>query len=246
MNIVENIAHRGSSRKAPENTLAAFQQAILDQASAIELDVHLTLDGEIVVIHDEKIDRTTDGRGWVKDLTLSEIRQFSAGKWFSETHRAEKVPTLREVLEMIEQSSVWLNIELKNNIVPYPKLEESVVAEIEYFGMEKRVVISSFNHSSLVALHAFRPKIPLAALYEASSGPLWQKAKQLGVTAIHPYYLTVSEEMVERCHQQGLGVRPYTVDHPADLRRLIDWGVDGIITNVPDRLAQLLAKTEDL
>lgn len=225
--------------------MAAFEQALLDQASAIELDVHRTLDGEIVVIHDEKIDRTTDGRGWVKDLTLSEIRQVSAGKWFSEIYRAEKVPTLREVLEWADQSSIWLNIELKNNKVHYPKLEESVVAEIEYFKMEKRVVISSFNHLSLKALHAFRPKLSLAALYEEFTGILWEKAKQLGVTAIHPFYCDVSEEMVKRCHQQGLLVRPYTVDHPADLHRLIDWGVDGVITNVPDRLAQLLAKRED-
>ncbi|SFJ05644.1 glycerophosphodiester phosphodiesterase [Thermoflavimicrobium dichotomicum] len=240
MNVVQNVAHRGFSAKAPENTLAAFEWAIKAKADGIELDVHLTLDGEVVVIHDETLERTTNGKGWIKDLTLTELKQVSSGKWFADEFQAERIPVLSEVLELISGSDLWLNIELKNHIVMYPGLEEAVIREVERFGMENRVVLSSFNHYSLVHIQRYRPKLSLGALYDGHLYQPWLYAKALGVSAIHPFYTAATEEVVTHCHQHGILVRPYTVDQIEEMKRLMEIKVDAIITNVPDQLNQLL------
>lgn len=229
----EIYAHRGFSKIAPENTMAAFQEAIQVDADGIELDVHLTRDGEIVVIHDETIDRTTNGTGWIKDLTLGEIRACSAGSWFSPYFAQERVPTLAEVLELLEPTSLWLNIELKNNIIRYPKLEEKVLKEIDCFGFQKRVILSSFNHFSLHHLHSIRPHLPLGVLYECNLMDPWDYAIQLGASAIHPFFPTVDEEIVRRSHEAGIAIRPFTVDEPIYQKMLFEWGVDALITNDP-------------
>lgn len=226
-------AHRGFSKIAPENTMAAFQEAIQVGADGIELDVHLTKDGEIVVIHDETIDRTTDGSGWIKDLTLAEIRCKSAGAWFDPRFQAERVPTLAEVLELLESTSLWLNVELKNNIIRYPSLEEQVLKEIDRFGFQKRVILSSFNHYSLRNLHLIRPHLSLGVLYECNLYEPWNYAIQLGASAIHPFFPTLDEEVIERSHQAGVAIRPYTVDDPNYLRPLLEWNVSAIVTNDP-------------
>jgi glycerophosphoryl diester phosphodiesterase len=234
------IAHRGFSAKAPENTLAAFQWAIKTKADGIELDVHLTLDGEVVVIHDEKIDRTTTGQGWIKDFTIAELRQFQNGVWFSEEYSDQIIPTLDEVLELASNTELLLNIELKNNVIFYSGLEETVVHKVEHFGLEKQVVISSFNHTSLAYLHQFRPNWSIAALYEEHLYKPWIYAKTFGASALHPIYTVVTEEMIEQCNQHGILVRPYTVNCTQDMKRFVDLQVDAIITDFPDQLYGLL------
>lgn len=244
MNQTRVFAHRGFSSIAPENTLPAFQEAIQVGADGIELDVHMTQDGELVVIHDEIVDRTSNGTGWVKNLTLSHLKQLDLGSWFSPRFMGETLPTLSETFEQLMDSSLEINIELKNNIVQYPGIEERLVKEIEDFGLSDRVIISSFNHYSLRHLHLYRPKMQLGALYELGLFEPWVYAKHLGVQAIHPFYLAAPEMIIEGCHAHGIQVRPYTVDDPAVMARLLNANVDAIITNVPDQLLHLKGKLQ--
>lgn len=230
------LAHRGFSAAAPENTLAAFKAAIEAGADGFELDVHMTKDGELVVIHDEMVDRTTNGKGWVKDLTLSDIKVLDAGSWFSPQFAQEKVPTLGEVLELVGDTDHIVNVELKNYPIAYPGLEEKVIKEVEKMGMENRVILSSFNHLSVYRLHQLHPSLKLGILYDKPISEPWAYAKGLGASAIHPHHSLVTEEIVTGAHDYGIQVRPYTVDHEDEARNLVAVGVDAIVTNVPDRL----------
>jgi glycerophosphoryl diester phosphodiesterase len=233
------FAHRGYSAKAPENSMAAFQLAWDVKADGIELDVHLSKDGQVVVIHDETLERTTSGRGFVVEHTVQELKRYSNGSWFSLKYAEETIPTLREVLEWLESTGMVINIELKNNRIAYRGLEEKVIAEIERVGLEKRVILSSFNHESLKHLHAFRPHYSLAALYDFLLFKPWKYAKALGVSAVHPDYRSVTEKMVAKCRQAGIAVRPYTVDRGKDLKRMFALGVDAVFTNEPRRALML-------
>lgn len=239
MNQTKVFAHRGFSSITPENTSVAFQQALQAGADGIELDVHMTADGELVVIHDETVDRTSNGTGWVKNLTLSQLKELDLGSWFSPQFAGETIPTLAETLEQVVDSSLVINIELKNNIVQYAGLEERLVKEVERFGMADRVILSSFNHYSLRHLHLYRPHIQLGALYQLGIFEPWVYAKHLGVQAIHPFYPAAPEMIIHECHKHGIQVRPYTVDDPKVMKVLLAAGVDAIITNVPDQLLHL-------
>ncbi|WP_051541368.1 glycerophosphodiester phosphodiesterase family protein [Caldalkalibacillus mannanilyticus] len=157
------IAHRGSSQQAPENTLPAIQKAIQDQADAVEIDVQLTKDQEIVVIHDEWLNRTTNGSGLVSSHTFSRIRELDAGSWFSPNFSGVRIPHLEEVLLLLKPLSIELNIELKNGIIPYPGLEEKVIRLIQNYQMEKQVILSSFRQDSLVDVS--RSPLPFAEVY---------------------------------------------------------------------------------
>jgi glycerophosphoryl diester phosphodiesterase len=235
------FAHRGCSAVAPENTMSAFRKAIEVGADGVELDVQRSRDGKIVVIHDETVNRTTNGSGWVGNLTLAEMKSLDSGSWFSPIFADESIPTLAEVLTLLESTSMWINIELKNNTLPYVHIEAQVVRLIEYFGLQDRVILSSFNHHRLHHLHLYRPTWQLAALYKLILFEPWEYARHLGVTALHPFYRTVTAEMIRRCHQHGIAVRPYTVNELDVMVRLIQYGADAIITNVPDRLLHWLA-----
>lgn len=237
---VEIVAHRGFSEIAPENTMAAFKKAQAAGADGIELDVQLTKDGEVVVIHDETVDRTTNGSGLIKEMTWAQVRKLDAGRWFSEAYAGETIPTLRQVLEWVAGTSLWVNIELKNNRFAYRGLEEKVVKEIERTGLERRVVLSSFNPLSLRHLAAYRPAMERALLYENKMPAPWIYAKLIGVSSIHPHFSVITPAIVERCRAKGIAVRPYTVDDEGMMEELIEAGVEAIITNVPDRLFWIL------
>lgn len=227
------FAHRGYSAIAPENSMIAFLWAMRVKADGIELDVQMTKDKELVVIHDETVDRTTNGIGWVKDYTLEEITQLDIGSWFSEEYRDQRVPTLRQVLELVKGSNLELNIELKNSVVSYLGMEEKVVNLVEEYEMEDQVILSSFHLQSIHRLHQLRPHFQLAALYDMYVDAPWKYAELLGIKGIHPHYSFVTEEIVSECHKRGIAVRPYTVDDPIEMKRLMDAKVDAIITNVP-------------
>lgn len=233
------FAHRGSSKCAPENTMAAFEKALADQADGIELDVHLTKDFQVVVIHDETVDRTTNGTGLVHHFSLSEIQQLDSGSWFAPGFSDQRIPTLDEVLKWIKETDLELNIELKNKVIPYSGLEEKVVELVEYYGLQERVILSSFNHHSLKHLHQFRPNWRIGVLFDSYVENPWIYAKNLGAEAIHPPYQAVFEEGVRICHSHGLKVRPFTVDDPNVMERFLNWGIDAIITNVPDQLKKI-------
>lgn len=228
------FAHRGFSATAPENTLAAFQAALKAGAEGLELDVQMTRDGQVVVIHDEKVNRTTDGVGWVKDFTLADIRMLDAGAWFDAEYAGQKIPLLSEVLELVADTQVLVNIELKSGLVQYPGLEQAVLQLGADHKMTDRLIISSFNHFALRHIRMQNSDIELGVLYMEGMVDPWLYADHLGAQAIHPFYPAVIPEIVQGAHQHGIAVRPWTVDRPEDIRALLGARIDAIITNRPD------------
>ena len=231
------LAHRGASADAPENTLAAFRLAQLQGADGIELDVTLTADGAVVVIHDDTLDRTTSGQGPVSCLTLAEIQAFEAGypARFGGRFAGQHVPTLFEVFEAGGERAV-LNIELKHDRSSGRQLARRVVEVIHAHGCQQRVLLSSFQFSSLGRVKAIDPKLPVALLYMTPAfGPRLASclAGRLPHEAHHPAAHGLSASDINWCHQQGLRVNAWTVDEETELRRLALAGVDGLITNRP-------------
>lgn len=231
-------AHRGYSSRAPENTLAAFRLAAEAGAEGLELDVHRTKDGEVVVIHDETVKRTTGVKGRVKDLTLEEIRRLDAGSWFDKSFAGEPIPTLSEVLELAADKNLWVNIELKNNKIPYAGLEEAVLEQVDRYDWSRRTVISSFNHYSLRKVHQQRPDMDIAILYMANLIEPWHYARHVGATSIHPYWPTTQDEVLRGCHEAGFPVRPFTVNRREEMSRLLRASVEAIITDHVTRLLE--------
>ncbi|WP_027092230.1 glycerophosphodiester phosphodiesterase [Cohnella thermotolerans] len=242
MSAVLNIAHRGASAYCPENTLAAFRRSIELGATAIETDVQMTLDGQLVLIHDEELLRTTGCSKLVAETTMQELRQLDAGSWFDPAFMDERVPALHELLELVKPTSLQLNLELKNGVVPYPGLEEAVIEEIRRFGMADRVIISSFNHYSLMQCKRLAPEIRTGILYMEGLYEPWEYARRIGADALHAYYYAVLPEWVAQAAERGVAYHPFTVNEPEVMRKLLDAGVAGIITDYPDVLAGLLAE----
>ncbi|GGA32281.1 glycerophosphoryl diester phosphodiesterase [Kroppenstedtia guangzhouensis] len=243
MEPIRIFAHRGFSAAAPENTMAAFRLAAEAGADGLELDVHLSKDREVVVIHDETVSRTTDGKGKVRELTLEELRRLDAGSRFGREFAGEKIPLLHEVLELAVQKNLWLNIELKNNKFPDPALEEKVLELTARFGLTRKVIFSSFNHYSLRRLKEKQPEVDTALLYMARLIEPWHYADRVGADSLHPYWPTVTEEVIRSCRERGLNLRPFTVNQAREMRRLIRLGVNGIITDKVSLLSELLGKT---
>jgi glycerophosphoryl diester phosphodiesterase len=228
------IAHRGASRQAPENTMAAFQRALELGAGGIELDVQLTADGCLVVIHDEMLDRTSNGKGPVKEKTLEELKRLDFGSWFSPEFRDERIPTLEEVLWLLSGWDGLLNIEIKNGPVFYPGIEKAVADAVLKYNRTNRTIVSSFNHYSLVQIRKYEPEIKTAPLYMAGIYEPWEYARRIGAAAIHPLFNNIVPELVKGCRQNNIMVNPFTVDNPEHIKAVAAAGVDGIITNVPD------------
>lgn len=235
------VAHRGFSSRAPENTLAAFRLAMEAGADGVELDVHLSRDGVPVVIHDERVDRTTDGTGLVRDHTLAELKQLDAGRWFGPAFGGERIPTLDEVLAAIGAQCRFLNVELKGGIVPYPGLEQAVVEALMRTGALERTVVSSFNHFSLRVIKRVGPALRTGVLYMEGLVDPWAYARLVPADAIHPPHYALSPELVDGAHRAGVAVHVWTVDDPVVVRRMAAWGVDAVITNRPDEALAALA-----
>jgi len=224
-------AHRGASAQSPENTMAAFRKAIELGSGGIELDVHMTKDGEIVVIHDEVIDRTSNGTGKVKDLTFSELQRYDFGYWFSQEFSEEKIPTLEQVMTLLSDWDGVLNIEIKANDTG---IESSVIALIDKYRMRKRVIISAFNHYILVNVKRIDDAIETGALIMETLYRPWEYAKRIGAGTIHPFYRAINQEIIGECLANGIDVNVFTVDRSEDIKMLAGAKVSGIITNVPD------------
>jgi len=239
---VQVIAHRGASKISPENTMIAFRRAIEVGADAIETDVQLTKDGHLVLIHDERVNRTTNGTGWVKDYTLQQLRQLDTGSWFSKTYQGEKIPTIDEFFDLIRPTNMWINVEMKNGLVNYPGIEEKLIRKIREYQLTPRVVVSSFNHYSLLKFRHLAPDMNTAVLYMSAILEPWAYAKRIGANGIHPYKDLVTKRLIDQAHQFGMTVCPFTIDDQKEMKELINLGVDGIMSNVPDRLILLLQK----
>ncbi len=228
------FAHRGASGYAPENTLEAFLLAREQGAEGIELDVQLTKDGEVVVIHDETIDRTSNGKGNVRDFTLKELKKYSFHNKKKE-YKGVKIPTLKEVLEAVKPLGMEVNIELKTGIYWYPGLEEKTVELVKQAGMEERVIYSSFNHYSIGKIKELDPEAQTAYLYSDVMLDVEKYAKNNGVCGLHPavYHMKMGDFM-DRYQDSGLKVRVWTVNKEEDMRLFIERDLEAVITNYPD------------
>lgn len=260
-------AHRGASAYAPENTLPAFAEAAAMGADGVELDIQLTKDGEIVVIHDENLERVSDGSGWVKDHTLEQLRSLRYNKarpeWEGPVSEAV-IPTLREVYELLAPTGLTVNVELKTGIFLYEGILDKVLELTAACGMEERVLYSSFNHYTLVQLKEMDPMVKTGMLYaDTCIGAAAYAKERLHVDALHPalYHLMQAEnrdgtvgvhdwiaesgepDYVQTAHQYGLETHVWTVDDPQAIRMCAAIGTEAIITNKPDLCRTILKST---
>lgn len=233
-------AHRGASGYAPENTMEAFRLAVQMEADGVELDVQLTKDGEIVVVHDERIDRMSDGTGRVVDYTLEELKQFNFNKSHPGYEEVCRIPTLREVLECLKDTGLMVNIELKTGSIPYEGIERKTAELVREMGYEKRILYSSFNHRSLLKVREYQPDAKLAFLFSNELSKAAEYAKLNGVQGLNPYVsFTLCEEEMRECRRNNIEINVWTVNDRKDMKRLIEAGVEGIITNYPDTARQV-------
>ncbi|QHZ47597.1 glycerophosphodiester phosphodiesterase [Bacillus sp. NSP9.1] len=233
------FAHRGASGTFPENTMTAFEHAAALGADGIELDVQMTKDGRLVVIHDEKLDRTTSLTGYVKDYTYQDLKTGDASHRFSEKTGFVPVPTLEEVFDWAATGDFLVNVELKNSIVRYHGMEEKVMALISEYQLQDRMILSSFNHESLVLCRRLNPEIELAALYMDVIYQPEQYIEMIPASGFHPYLRSMSEHTIKNAHQKQKAVRPFTVNREEDMKRLMEAGVDGFFTDFPEKALQL-------
>lgn len=226
------FAHRGFSALYPENTMPAFQKAAETGAEGIELDVQLTKDHEVVVIHDETVNRTTDGAGYVKDFTLSQLKKLNAGHKKTGFQNVT-IPSLREVLEWLTTNELICNIELKNNVFPYKGMEDKVIHLINEYGLSERIILSSFNHHSLMLCRRLAPDIETAPLISLKMPQPWVYASSIGAQGYHPKYATLSDYILKQSLAKGVRVRPYTVNKEKQMRRLFQLGCTAFFTDDP-------------
>jgi glycerophosphoryl diester phosphodiesterase len=234
------IAHRGASGEAPENTLAAFQLALEQGCDALELDIHLSIDGKLMVCHDSTIDRTTNASGRIVDIVASQLRTYDAGIWFNKKFKGQQIPFLAEVFEMIPQDII-INIEIKMIPEYENKIEQKLVDLLIEKDRLSNVVISSFDHTCLVRLMKMEPRTKIGLLYQHKLINPVEYAARLNVPvfSLHPHYKSIKEQDIIKAKSFGISVYPWTVDHIKDMRNLINKGVSGIITNYPVRMKAL-------
>ena len=238
------FAHRGASAHAPENTLAAFELAIAHGANGVELDAKLSADGEVIVFHDATTDRTTGDKGHVSKLTLAALRELDAGSFFSAEFRGEKIPTLAEVFETIGRRTL-INVELTNYATPRDGLANKVCDLVNRFGLEERILFSSFLSSNLKRTRSLLPDVPRGLL--ALGGWMGWWARSFGFNfgdyqALHPNIKNVTPQQVARVHRLKRNVLVWTVNAADDMRRLLSWGVDGIFTDEPKLATEVFAE----
>ena len=238
------LAHRGASVDAPENTLAAFELALAQGAHGVELDVKLSADREVVVFHDATVERTTDGQGKVAQLSLAALRELDAGSFFSDEFRGEKIPTLAEVFEKMGKRTI-INVELTNYKTPRDGLADKVCKLVQHFGLQDRVHFSSFLSSNLKRTRKLLPDTPRGLLALGGWIGLW--ARSFGFNfgeyqALHPSLKDTTARQVARVHRLKRRIIVWTVNNGEDMRRLFNWGVDGIITDDPKLAVEIISE----
>lgn len=229
------IAHRGACAYAPENTMAAFQKAVGFGADGIEFDVKLSQDGELVIIHDQTVDRTTNGTGKVKDLTKDELRQLDAGSSFSPDFKNEKIPLLRDVLENFSDK-LLINIELTNYSTISDGLAHKTALLVKELGVQKSVFFSSFHPLNLLTTKKILPEVPVALLaVPGNTGWLMRSNlfRWVSPHIIHPYYKDIDKNYIDRQHQKNRKVNIWTLNNKDEMQRFVSANVDGIITDDP-------------
>lgn len=237
------FAHRGSSAHAPENTLAAFDLAVHQKADAIELDAKLTADGQVVIIHDQTVERTTASTGRVKDLSLAALRELDAGSFFDISFQGERIPTLAEVFELVGRRT-YINIELTNYDSPFDDLAEKVAELVLAFDLTDRVLFSSFSWFVLRRIHRLLPSIPIGLLAHPGSQGYLARSRlarlMVSYQALHPEIHDVEPDLIRNLQQAGRRVHVYTVNQPSEMARLFSYQIDGIFTDDPILAREIL------
>ncbi len=228
------IAHRGSSGHAPENTLASFRKAVAQGAAFIETDLQLSRDARFVAIHDSTVDRTTGGRGAVHGLTLAELRQLDAGSWFGSEFTGERIPTLEEILDFAKKHDVVFYLELK----PSGSWggEHALISALRETQEIPRTVVISFDTGILDALRKIEPTLMTGVLYDGQIEKPVDRALEIGARQLAVRSDLVTPALLAGARKKDLQVVCWTVNHPAHMRLLIDAGIDGIMSDYPDRL----------
>ena len=235
------LGHRGASGYAPENTLEAFKLAMDMGADGFELDVHLSKDGELVVIHDETVDRTTDGTGFVGEMTLAELKALDASN-HKEAYKGAKIPTLAEVYDLIRDTNHIVNVEIKTDNIFYPRLEEKVLALEKEKGMEGRIVYSSFNHYTVKKIRQLAPDAQIGMLFGDVLVEPYDYCKSLGANLLHPSKANLNVPgFAEKAKEAGLGMNVWTVNEVEYMEKCLACGA-GIVTNYPDIAVKLRNK----
>jgi glycerophosphoryl diester phosphodiesterase len=236
------IAHRGASGHAPENTLAAFRRAVALGASFIETDLHLSRDAHFVAIHDDIVNRTTNGQGKVHDLTLADLRRLDAGSWFGSEFSGERIPTLEEILEFAKKNDVVFYLELKPTGAWGG--EHALIGALRESGEIARTIVISFDAGIIAALRKIEPTLMTGLLFEGQIDQPLERAIEVGARQLAVRGDLVTPALIAEARKRDLQIVCWTVNQPAHMRMLIEAGVDGIMSDYPDRLVSAQPKQQ--
>jgi glycerophosphoryl diester phosphodiesterase len=247
---IENVSHRGASGYAPEHTIISYQMGEKMHGDYIEIDLQMTKDGQLIAMHDETVDRTTDGTGSVKDFTLDEIKELDAGSWFNEKYPESakddyeglQVPTLEEIFQKFGKNASYY-IETKSPEI-YPGMEKELLRLVDKYDINKKtLLVQSFSPKSLQIMHELDPSVKLVQLISYKSYATITDGEIAAIKdyaiAVGPNHTYLNEEYIQKVVNSGLEIHPYTVNDKERMKQLIDWGVTGMFTNFPDRLHEV-------
>lgn len=242
--MVQIFAHRGFSGYYPENTMLAFQKVAVETvADGIELDIQLTKDGEIVIMHDEMLDRTTNGSGWLKDHTLEELKMLSVGVNVKGFFPRQTIPTLREYFTWLKTTKLITNIELKTSYFEYEGIEEKLIAMVKEFGLEDQIWYSSFNHYTVARIKKLMPEAKCGLLTDTWLMNIGEYAASQGAASVNARtYFCAKEGVAADLHAHNIALQAWTPNDAEMMQELVDAGVDVLITNYPDIAAKVLGR----
>lgn len=242
--MVQIFAHRGFSGYYPENTMLAFQKVAEETvADGIELDIQLTKDGEIVIMHDEMLDRTTNGSGWLKDHTLEELKMLSVGVNVKGFFPRQTIPTLREYFTWLKTTKLITNIELKTSYFEYEGIEEKLIAMVKEFGLEDQIWYSSFNHYTVARIKKLMPEAKCGLLTDTWLMNIGEYAASQGAASVNArIYFCAKEGVAADLHAHNIALQAWTPNDADMMQELVDAGVDVLITNYPDIAAKVLGR----
>lgn len=233
------IGHRGASGHAPENTLAAFERAVELGAGFIETDLHLTRDAHFVAIHDRTLERTTNGRGAVRDFTLAQLRDLEAGLWYDRKYLGERIPTIEEILSFARNHDIVVYLELKYEAAW--GMHHALVGALRNPEDAARTVVISFDPGTLADLRKLDATIMTGVLVEEPRGDLVKASVDAGARQLCPRSTLVTSALVDEAHRSDLHIATWTVNDPEEMRAVIAAGVDGVMTDFPDRLRSVIS-----
>nr|WP_092074776.1 glycerophosphodiester phosphodiesterase [Dendrosporobacter quercicolus]NSL49289.1 glycerophosphodiester phosphodiesterase [Dendrosporobacter quercicolus DSM 1736]SDN13207.1 glycerophosphoryl diester phosphodiesterase [Dendrosporobacter quercicolus] len=228
-------AHRGARGYAPENTMAAFAEALRLKADGIELDVHLSRDGHVVICHEHTIDRTSNGHGWIRDLTLKQLKSYDFGSWFDRRYQGQSLVTLSEFMAWFTPTPLMLNIEIKNGPVIYPRIEEKIIAILQQFNASGRTIVSSFFHPSLSRIKELDGTLKTGILFECRPLNPLQFIRPTKADYLHPCWKSLDAGWCPAALAAGIGIHAYTVNTKEEYRFTAKMGARAVFTDYPDR-----------